>query len=29
VFWAMAAPMLMSCVALYLFHWHTTGAAGG
>ena len=29
VFWAMAAPMLMSCVALYLFHRHTTGAPGG
>jgi len=29
VFWAMAAPMLMSCVALYLFHRHTARAAAG
>lgn len=25
VFWSMAAPLLMSCTALYLFHRHTAG----
>jgi hypothetical protein len=30
VFWAMAAPLLLSCMALYLFHRHTVpvGARG-
>ena len=29
VFRAMAAPMLLSCVALYLFHRHTAGSGSG
>ena len=27
VFWSMAAPLLMSCAALYLFHRHSAAAA--
>jgi AAHS family 4-hydroxybenzoate transporter-like MFS transporter len=29
VFWAMGAPLLLSCVALYLFHRHTVPAVRG
>ncbi len=28
VFWAMAAPLLLSCTALYLFHRLTVPPAG-
>jgi MFS family permease len=28
VFWTMAAPLLLSCTALYLFHRHTVVATG-